>query len=79
MPAARRALPSVAAILASLAFTARKLCEPGPPRCPLDKLYFGYTTCPSCAKAYGKNYVVLFAKVDDRATPAEPPFEAGRG
>lgn len=22
-----------------------------------------YTTCPSCAKAYGKNYVVLFAKV----------------
>lgn len=29
----------------------------------LEKLYFGYTTCPSCAKAYGKNYVVLFAKV----------------
>ena len=32
----------------------------------LEKLYFGYTTCPKCAKAYGKNYVVLFAKVDDR-------------
>jgi len=30
---------------------------------PLDKLYFAYTTCPACAKAYGKNYVVLFAKV----------------
>ncbi len=23
-----------------------------------------YTTCPSCAKAYGKNYVVLFGKAD---------------
>lgn len=22
-----------------------------------------YTTCPNCAKAYGKNYVVLFARV----------------
>ncbi len=22
-----------------------------------------YTTCPACAKVYGKNYVVLFAKV----------------
>lgn len=30
----------------------------------LQKLYFSYTTCPKCAKAYGKNYVVLFAKVD---------------
>ncbi len=28
----------------------------------LKKLYFSYTTCPKCAKAYGKNYVVLFAK-----------------
>jgi hypothetical protein len=27
-----------------------------------DKIYFSYTTCPACAKAYGKNYVVLFAK-----------------
>ncbi|MEK7257207.1 MAG: hydrolase [Bacteroidota bacterium] len=24
----------------------------------LKKLYFGYTTCPACAKAYGKNYVL---------------------
>jgi hypothetical protein len=30
----------------------------------LEKIYFSYTTCPKCAKAYGKNYVVLFAKVD---------------
>ncbi len=29
----------------------------------LKKLYFSYTTCPACAKAYGKNYVVLFAKI----------------
>ena len=28
------------------------------------KLYFSYTTCPKCAKAYGKNYVVLFAQFD---------------
>lgn len=29
----------------------------------LEKLYFAYTTCPACAKAYGKNYVVLLAQV----------------
>lgn len=29
----------------------------------MQKLYFSYTTCPKCAKAYGKNYVVLFAQV----------------
>ncbi len=28
------------------------------------KLYFYYTTCPKCAKKYGKNYVVLLAKMD---------------
>jgi hypothetical protein len=27
------------------------------------KLYFYYTTCPRCAKVYGKNYVVLMAQV----------------
>ena len=27
------------------------------------KIYFSDTTCPKCAKAYGKNYVVLFAQV----------------
>ena len=30
----------------------------------LKKLYFSYTTCPKCAEAYGKNYVVLFAQID---------------
>ncbi len=30
----------------------------------IQKMYFAYTTCPSCAKAYGKNYVVLFAQVN---------------
>lgn len=27
------------------------------------KLYFAYTTCPKCAKEYGKNYVVIFARI----------------
>ncbi len=30
----------------------------------IKKLYFSYKTCPNCAKAYGKNYVVLFAQID---------------
>ena len=30
---------------------------------PPKKLYFYYTTCPKCAKVYGKNYVVLLAEV----------------
>ena len=29
----------------------------------INKLYYFYTTCPKCAKAYGKNYVVLFAQI----------------
>ena len=29
----------------------------------LKKLYCYYTTCPKCAKRYGKNYVVLLARV----------------
>jgi hypothetical protein len=29
----------------------------------LETLYFFYTTCPKCAKFYGKNYVVGIAKV----------------
>ena len=29
----------------------------------VKKQYFYYTTCPKCAKAYGKNYVVAFAQV----------------
>jgi len=27
------------------------------------KLYFFYTTCPKCARHYGRNYVVLLAQV----------------
>ncbi|MBN2121553.1 hypothetical protein JW721_00640 [Candidatus Micrarchaeota archaeon] len=29
----------------------------------IRKMYFFYTSCPKCAKAYGKNYVVIFAQV----------------
>ncbi len=28
----------------------------------LQKLFFYYTTCPACAKKYGKNYVVILAQ-----------------
>lgn len=28
------------------------------------KIYFYYTTCPKCAKIYGKNYVVAFAEIE---------------
>jgi hypothetical protein len=29
----------------------------------IDKWYMWYTTCPKCAKKYGKNYVAIIAKV----------------
>jgi len=29
----------------------------------MKKLYFYYTSCPACAKYYGKNYVVLIVQV----------------
>jgi len=29
----------------------------------IQKLYFYYTTCPKCAKKYGKNYVAILAQV----------------
>jgi hypothetical protein len=29
----------------------------------LKNLYYFYTTCPACAKVYGKNYTVLLAAV----------------
>lgn len=29
----------------------------------IKKLYFFYTTCPACAKVYGKNYTVILAQV----------------
>lgn len=30
---------------------------------PQDKYYFWYTTCPKCAKKYGKNYVVILGEI----------------
>jgi len=30
----------------------------------IKKWYMWYTTCPKCAKKYGKNYVVIISKVD---------------
>jgi hypothetical protein len=30
----------------------------------VNKTYLWYTTCPKCAKKYGKNYVVIFSEVD---------------
>lgn len=38
---------------------AMKEKEPG-----MKDLFFFYTTCPKCAKVYGKNYVVGVAQVD---------------
>ena len=29
----------------------------------VKKIYFFYTTCPKCAKHFGKNYVVAFAQI----------------
>ncbi len=29
----------------------------------IQKLYFYYTTCPKCAKQYGKNYVAMLAQI----------------
>lgn len=29
----------------------------------VKKLYFWYTTCPKCAKVYGKNYTVMVAEI----------------
>lgn len=33
---------------------------------PVKKTYFFYTTCPKCAKSYGKNYVVAVAEIQGR-------------
>lgn len=30
-----------------------------------SKMYMWYTTCPVCAKKYGKNYTVIFGKTSD--------------
>ncbi len=29
----------------------------------IKKMYFFYTTCPKCAKFYGKNYIVILAEL----------------
>ena len=29
----------------------------------MKKMYFFYTTCPKCAKFYGKNYTVILAEI----------------
>ena len=29
----------------------------------MKKMYFFYTTCPKCARFYGKNYIVILAKI----------------
>ncbi len=31
----------------------------------VGKMYMWYTTCPKCAKKYGKNYVVILAKINN--------------
>jgi len=31
----------------------------------LERMLYYYTTCPKCAKVYGKNYVVLLAELGD--------------
>jgi hypothetical protein len=30
----------------------------------LKKIYFFYTTCPKCAKFYGKNYTVILGQIN---------------
>jgi len=32
--------------------------------CKVGDVYFFYTTCPKCAKHYGKNYTIGLAKID---------------
>jgi len=32
----------------------------------IEKMYMWYTTCPKCAKKYGKNYVVIISKVSPK-------------
>jgi hypothetical protein len=39
----------------------------------IERIYFAYTTCPSCARAYGKNYVVLFAQVASARAATSTP------
>jgi hypothetical protein len=31
----------------------------------IERLFYGFTTCPKCASAYGENYIVMYAKLAD--------------
>jgi hypothetical protein len=35
-----------------------------------QEVYYFYTTCPKCSKAYGKNFVVAFAKLEPEVKTA---------
>lgn len=35
----------------------------------VKKLYMWYTTCPTCAKKYGKNYVAIVGEIDGLSAP----------
>ena len=35
----------------------------------VKKWYMWYTTCPKCAKKYGRNYVVIVGEVEGKARP----------
>jgi hypothetical protein len=41
----------------------------------IKRMLFWYTTCPKCAKKYGKNYVVLFAEIEKKVKLVEAPAE----
>ena len=43
----------------------------------VETMYEAWTTCPSCAKAYGHNYVVVLAKLDEAGAEREAPAHAG--
>jgi len=43
----------------------------------VDRLYLGYTMCPQCSEAYGRNYVVLLAKVKPREPGGGAAIGAG--
>lgn len=32
-------------------------------KCDIKEVYMWYTTCPKCAKKYGKNYVVVIGEI----------------
>lgn len=38
---------------------------------PADKVYFFYTTCPKCAKHYGKNYLIGLVDITDHNSTQE--------